>query len=131
MKKLQEKISEKTRETGIQQATALLAPRSRQEWELHVPEVEWWDSTITKDDYQFNSLIEHPEQTAPPAEAPAPDAVGLYLTKKERKKMRRLNRKEVQKEEQEKVRLGLLPPPEPKVGICKLTGKQLQQLLHY
>ena len=41
MKKLQEKISEKTRETGIQQATALLAPRSRQEWEMHVPEVEW------------------------------------------------------------------------------------------
>ena len=41
MKKLQEKISEKTRETGIQQATALLAPRSRQEWELHVPEAEW------------------------------------------------------------------------------------------
>lgn len=120
MKKLQEKISEKTRETGIQQATALLAPRSRQEWELHVPEVEWWDSTITKDDYQFNSLIEHPEQTAPPAEAPAPDAVGLYLTKKERKKMRRLNRKEVQKEEQEKVRLGLLPPPEPKVKLANM-----------
>ena len=31
--------------------------------------------------------------------------------------MRRLNRKEVQKEEQEKIRLGLLPPPEPKVSI--------------
>ena len=29
--------------------------------------------------------------------------------------MRRLNRKEVQKEEQEKIRLGLLPVPEPKV----------------
>ena len=69
-----------------------------------------------KDDYQFNALIEHPEQQAPPGEAPAPDAIGLYLTKKERKKMRRLNRKEVQKEEQEKVRLGLLPPPEPKVS---------------
>ena len=51
-----------------------------------------------KDDYQFNALIEHPEQQAPPGEAPAPDAIGLYLTKKERKKMRRLNRKEVQKE---------------------------------
>jgi len=120
MKTLQEKISEKTRETGIQQATALLAPRSRQEWEMHVPEVEWWDSAILKDDYQFNALIEHPEQQAPPGEAPAPDAIGLYLTKKERKKMRRLNRKEVQKEEQEKVRLGLLPPPEPKVKLANM-----------
>ena len=71
---------------------------------------------IVKDDYKANNLIEHPEQQAPPAEAPAPEAVGLYLTTKERKKMRRLNRKEVQKEEQEKIRLGLLPPPEPKVS---------------
>jgi methylphosphotriester-DNA--protein-cysteine methyltransferase len=43
MKRLQEKINEKTRETGIQQATALLAPRSRQEWEMHVPESEWYE----------------------------------------------------------------------------------------
>ena len=34
--------------------------------------------------------------------------------------MRRLNRKEVQKEEQEKVRLGLLPPPEPKVTLAEV-----------
>ena len=74
-----------------------------------------WDSVIVKEDYKATNLIEHPEQQAPPAEAPAPEAVGLYLTTKERKKMRRLNRKEVQKEEQEKIRLGLLPPPEPKV----------------
>jgi len=120
MKTLQEKISEKTRETGIQQATALLAPRSRQEWELHVPEMEWWDSVIVKEDYKATKLIEHPEQQAPPAEAPAPEAVGLYLTTKERKKMRRLNRKEVQKEEQEKIRLGLLPPPEPKVKLANM-----------
>ena len=41
MKTLKEKIDTQTRETGIAQATALLAPRSRQEWELHVPEMEW------------------------------------------------------------------------------------------
>ena len=131
MKTLKEKIDTQTRETGIAQATALLAPRSRQEWELHVPEMEWfvfylpsvsyhktvfrWDTVITEDDFKFDNLIQHPEQKAPPGEAPPPDAIGLYLTKKERKKMRRLNRKEVQKEEQEKIRLGLLPVPEPKV----------------
>ena len=74
-----------------------------------------WDTVITEDDFKFDNLIQHPEQKAPPGEAPPPDAIGLYLTKKERKKMRRLNRKEVQKEEQEKIRLGLLPVPEPKV----------------
>ena len=42
MKTLKEKIDTQTRETGIAQATALLAPRSRQEWELHVPEMEWY-----------------------------------------------------------------------------------------
>ena len=74
-----------------------------------------WDSLIEAKDFKITKLIEHPEQQAPNGEAPAPEAIGLYLTKKERKKMRRLNRKEVQKEEQEKIRLGLLPAPEPKV----------------
>lgn len=120
IKELQEKINARTRETGIQQATALLAPRSRQEWEMHVPEVEWWDSLIEAKDFKITKLIEHPEQQAPNGEAPAPEAIGLYLTKKERKKMRRLNRKEVQKEEQEKIRLGLLPAPEPKVKLANM-----------
>ena len=42
------------------------------------------------------------------------------LTKKERKKMRKQNRSEIQKEYQEKIRLGLLPPPEPKVRMANL-----------
>jgi len=36
------------------------------------------------------------------------------LTKDERKKLRRQNRTEAQKELQEKIRLGLMAPPEPK-----------------
>lgn len=40
--------------------------------------------------------------------------LGVYLTKKEQKKLRRQTRREAQKEVQEKVRLGLMPPPEPK-----------------
>lgn len=39
----------------------------------------------------------------------------VFLTVKERKKLRRQNRREAWKEEQEKIRLGLEPPPEPKV----------------
>ena len=80
-----------------------------------------WDTVITEENFKFDNLIQHPEQKAPPGEAPPPDAIGLYLTKKERKKMRRLNRKEVQKEEQEKIRLGLLPVPEPKVDYMYIN----------
>lgn len=44
----------------------------------------------------------------------------VMLTAKERKKMRRQNRAEALKEEQEKIRLGLMAPPEPKVKISNL-----------
>jgi len=44
----------------------------------------------------------------------------VFLTKKERKKLRRQNRRETWKEEQEKIRLGLEPPAEPKVLKHKL-----------
>jgi len=40
--------------------------------------------------------------------------LAVMLTKAERKKLRRQNRTEAQKELQEKIRLGLIPPPEPK-----------------
>ena len=48
--------------------------------------------------------------------------VPVYLTKKERKKLRRQNRQENQKEVTEKIRLGLMPPPEPK-GLFKRLDK--------
>lgn len=44
----------------------------------------------------------------------------VFLTKKERKKLRRQNRREAWKEEQEKIRLGLVGPPEPKLRISNL-----------
>lgn len=44
----------------------------------------------------------------------------VFLTKKERKKLRRQNRRETWKEEQEKIRLGLEAPPEPKLRISNL-----------
>lgn len=46
--------------------------------------------------------------------------VPVYLTKKERKKLRRQNRQENQKEVTEKIRLGLMPPPEPKGCTFKI-----------
>ena len=43
-----------------------------------------------------------------------PIKITVLLTKDERKKLRRQGRTEAQKELQEKIRLGLIPPPEPK-----------------
>lgn len=57
-----------------------------------------------------------------------PVTLGVYLTKKEQKKLRRQTRREGQKEVQEKVRLGLMPPPEPK-GRCLLKSLYCK-LLH-
>ena len=50
----------------------------------------------------------------PSAEPDKEPAVPVYLTAGERKKLRRQNRQEAQKELQEKIRLGLAPPMEPK-----------------
>ena len=61
-------------------------------------------------------LIEHPTQMRGPAEGMGKGTcLPVYLTKKERRKLRRQNRREAWKEEQEKIRLGLEPPPQPKV----------------
>lgn len=56
----------------------------------------------------FFFLLTYPVNTEKPV------TLGVYLTKKEQKKLRRQTRREGQKEVQEKVRLGLMPPPEPK-----------------
>uniref|UniRef100_T1J0D7 U4/U6 small nuclear ribonucleoprotein Prp3 n=1 Tax=Strigamia maritima TaxID=126957 RepID=T1J0D7_STRMM len=88
-------------------------------------------------------LLEHPIQMRPPcefnlriiirknrnknisiifliAEPTKPVHLPVYLTKKEQKKLRRQNRREAWKEKQEKIRLGLDPPPEPKVRMANL-----------
>jgi len=55
------------------------------------------------------------------AETEQPVQLAVMLTKAERKKLRRQNRTEAQKELQEKIRLGLIPPPEPK-GFLLLSS---------
>ncbi|KAG7391206.1 U4/U6-U5 snRNP complex subunit prp3 [Phytophthora pseudosyringae] len=49
-----------------------------------------------------------------------PVAVPLMLTAAERKKIRRQNRADREKEKQDKIALGLLPPPEPKVKLSNM-----------
>ena len=68
----------------------------------------------------LTNLIEHPVQMKPPSLSDRRIMPTVMLTSKERKKLRRQNRSEALKEEQEKIRLGLIAPPEPKVKISNL-----------
>ncbi|OQR84733.1 U4/U6 small nuclear ribonucleoprotein Prp3 [Achlya hypogyna] len=114
-----------------------------------VPEVEWWDipylpkemqETLDKNgflkgrgrsgviDYAADMklryagtahLIEHPARIRVGRKEQAV-ALPLMLTKAERKRIRRTARAERLKEVQDKIALGLLPPPEPKVKLSNM-----------
>ncbi|KAJ8335004.1 hypothetical protein SKAU_G00406430 [Synaphobranchus kaupii] len=135
LERLQTEIAQAAKKTGIQASTklALIAPK-KELGEGQVPAVEWWDSYIVASNVELTStstfdevdlfavtnLVEHPTQISPPVDTDKPVTLGVYLTQKEQKKLRRQTRREGQKELQEKVRLGLMPPPEPKVRISNL-----------
>uniref|UniRef100_H2ZBC9 Uncharacterized protein n=1 Tax=Ciona savignyi TaxID=51511 RepID=H2ZBC9_CIOSA len=134
LEKLQGEIAQAAKRTGIQQASklALIAPKVGPECDVDaIPNVEWWDAYIdNRDDIEIESvqisydavtnLIEHPAQLYAPGSRNKQPVLGTYLTKKEKKKMRRMNRREALKDEQEKIRLGLAPAPEPKVKLSNL-----------
>jgi U4/U6 small nuclear ribonucleoprotein PRP3 len=82
--------------------------------------LEKLDESQLKEKLKITKLIEHPFQMKPPTFADKKITATVMLTARERKKLRRQNRSEALKEEQEKVRLGLMPPPEPKVKISNL-----------
>uniref|UniRef100_A0A3B3ZXD8 U4/U6 small nuclear ribonucleoprotein Prp3 n=1 Tax=Periophthalmus magnuspinnatus TaxID=409849 RepID=A0A3B3ZXD8_9GOBI len=129
LEKLQNEIAQAARKTGIQASTklALIAPK-KELGEGEVPHIEWWDSYIlpTNKEYwlcDYLRLLPIPAHNVYISFAVDMDkavTLGVYLTKKEQKKLRRQTRREGQKELQEKVRLGLMPPPEPKVRISNL-----------
>jgi len=149
--RLQKEIADKAKKTGISSAARLallssIVPK-KEVTDEEVPEIEWWDSFILKDmsTYQeylehpakleeklegITHLIEHPLQLKPPAEPSKPILLPVFLTKKEKKKLRRQNRREAWKEKQEKIRLGLEPAPDPKVkmsNMMRVLGTQAVQ----
>lgn len=102
-----------------------------------IPDIEWWDRPILgrhnlgdvipklmegsiKPEKIFQgitNLVEHPPAKKPPG----PDIsernieMPIYMTDKDREKLRRQNRRNQELEKQEKIKLGLLPKPEPKL----------------
>ena len=136
---LQSEIETVAKQTGISSAVklALVTPDIDQGSSKYLPSIEWWDEYLLKNksysampskdlppDQRYpetiTNLIEHPIQLKAPDEPSQAPILKVYLTKKERKKLRRQNRRELLKEQMEKVRLGLAPPPEPKVKISNL-----------
>lgn len=94
------------------------------------PDVEWWDEAlVTSYDAGDNpnalktvvsNLIQHPVPLEPPQERNAPAPKPMYLTSKEKAKIRRQNRMANLKEQQAKTRLGLIPTPPPKLKMSNL-----------
>lgn len=134
---LQQEIASISKKTGISSDSrlALIQPKRISTKET-IPNIEWWDFAVLnevnydclnkltdsdlKEKIKINRLIEHPVQMKPPTQSDKKVIPAVMLTAKERKKLRRQNRSEALKEEQEKIRLGLIAPPEPKVKISNL-----------
>ncbi|KAL3313523.1 U4/U6 small nuclear ribonucleoprotein Prp3 [Cichlidogyrus casuarinus] len=144
LERLQQSVSQAAKKTGIASAAKLatIQPKSKSD-ETQLPDIEWWDNYIMRDEMEtyayvekaqannepiscvineawITRLIEHPISMKPPTYVNKPPELPLLLTKKEQKKLRRQNRMQTQKETQEQVRLGLVPAPEPKVKLSNL-----------
>ncbi|KAI9008225.1 pre-mRNA processing factor 3-domain-containing protein [Gaertneriomyces semiglobifer] len=132
LEKLKAEIAETATKTGIAAELELVSDQSIRT--DPPPPVEWWDAQLAPNGYDsfdpasalnpessvVTNLVQHPIPIQPPLEPGDPKPMPLMLTKKEQKKLRRQRRLELQKEKQDKIRLGLLPPDQPKVKISNL-----------
>ncbi|KAF2001315.1 PRP3-domain-containing protein [Amniculicola lignicola CBS 123094] len=113
------------------------------------PDVEWWDEALLEeptydciddprnvklygdtenDENSFiTSLILRPASMMAPQDLLRIPLKPMYLTAKEQAKVRRIRRAAELKEQQAKIRLGLEPPPPPKVkrgNMMRVMGEQ-------
>lgn len=98
-----------------------------------IPDVEWWDAPFLKEDQygqrrtytevnveRITPYVEHPIPIKITTEKEAPEAAMMHLTPKERKKLRRLKRQERTQEIRDKIKMGILQAPPPKVKMANL-----------
>ncbi|AFZ81219.1 pre-mRNA processing factor 3 PRP3 domain-containing protein [Theileria equi strain WA] len=117
-------------------------------WDDEEPSLEWWDRGVILlkngedpfktanakkhqflvnidpeecviNDKKFTTYIEHPCKLDGKKKKPN-QIPEIILTKKERKRLRRLKRQERLKKIQDKIRIGILPPPPPKLKLSNL-----------
>ena len=137
---MKKRIAERARQAGLEEdldtEKAFLVPPP--------PGIEWWDEglvdgrsydvigdptklKIDTPDSIITIYIQHPVQLEPPQEKNNPPPKPMYLTSKEQAKIRRQRRQADQKEQQAKIRLGLEPPPPPKVkkgNLMRVLGEE-------
>ncbi|KAI1121186.1 pre-mRNA processing factor 3-domain-containing protein [Nemania abortiva] len=137
---LKKKIAAQTRKAGIDEDIdveknfVVEAP----------PDIEWWDEglvsgnnyddidnpsslKIDTEDTIITSYIQHPVAIEPPQDQHIPAPKPMYLTSNEQAKLRRQRRMADLKEEQAKIRLGLIPAPPPKIkkgNLMRVLGEE-------
>jgi len=134
LERMKQEMQAEQRKQAIEEATerSYLVPEP--------PAIEWWDEgLVTGGGYgdldapnalNFEAIteyVQHPVLLEPPQEKNQPAPKAMYLTKKEQAKLRRQRRMEDHKEEQAKIRLGLVPPPPPKVkksNLMRVLGQE-------
>lgn len=140
---MKRRIAERTRQAGIDEdldaEKSFLVPKP--------PDIEWWDEglvngtsydaienpsnlKIDTPDSIITIYVQHPVLIEPPQEKIVPAAKPAFLTTKEQSRLRRQRRAADLKEKQAKIRLGLEPPPPPKVkksNLMRVLGEQAIQ----
>lgn len=145
--KLREKLKvehEQTRELEAIKQQGLIPDETigEQLYQLEVqPLIEWWDRPYLRDNNYMNindesrkvlddetqpitSYIQHPVLINPIWETKDSNSPiqPVYLTKKEQKRIRKNERQLKQQEKQDRIKLGLDPPPPPKVKLSNLMN---------
>jgi U4/U6 small nuclear ribonucleoprotein PRP3 len=122
----QEEKEEQNKDVGVKKIEPKILRREP------IPDVEWWDMPFLREvDGQkraytevnvekITPYIEHPIPIKITAEKEATEAPMMHLTPKERKKLRRLKRQERTQEIRDKIKMGILQPPPPKVKMSNL-----------
>ncbi|KAF2174272.1 hypothetical protein M409DRAFT_16536 [Zasmidium cellare ATCC 36951] len=140
LEEMKRRIAAENRKTEIEEASdkAFLVPEP--------PSVEWWDegllpegqdtyenweepgrNKIETEDTIVTALIQRPVLLTAPQDRFQPAPKPLMLTADEQAKLRRQRRMADMKEEQAKIRLGLVEPPPPKVkksNMMRVLGEQ-------
>ncbi|KAH8698595.1 putative U4/U6 small nuclear ribonucleoprotein [Talaromyces proteolyticus] len=140
MEEMKKRIANMARQAGVDEDMGI-------ERAFEVPEppaIEWWDEGLVNgesyaaiddpknikvgtDDSLVTLYIQHPVLLAPPQEKLTPAQKPMYLTSKEQAKLRRQRRMADLKEQQEKIRMGLVPAPPPKVkksNLMRVLGEE-------
>jgi len=89
-----------------------------------VPTMEWWDELLHNDPSSITHLIEHPVplkgiKSKVPKQVVTQN-VEAMLTEEERRKLRKLRNQQKVQEFQDKIKMGLIPPPPPKIKMKNL-----------